>query len=104
MYLQGYYFASSQEISQVELAHRTGKILKSLGKIDSAEPREVPIQDVDAMLPEFNSLLPGVATYLFAANSRMRPDRAKKVFGYSPSGQSLLDEWLEKDLRTSLEM
>ena len=41
--------------------------------------------------------IPHIATYMFAANSRTRADRAKKVLGYEPSAPSLW-ETLEADL------
>lgn len=44
---------------------------------------------------------PHIATYMFAANSRTRADRAKKVLGYKPKAPSLW-EVLEADIEASL--
>jgi hypothetical protein len=87
--LKGYYFAASSEASQLDIAKAAGKILEGHGIIDSEEPTSVPLQQLDGMLGGFG--IPHIATYMFAANSRTRADRARKVLGYEPKAPSLWD-------------
>ncbi|EIN09050.1 nucleoside-diphosphate-sugar epimerase [Punctularia strigosozonata HHB-11173 SS5] len=92
---QGYYFVSSSEVSQLELARATGKILNAQGLIPSPDPKQLSLQEIDRMLAAFG--IPGLSLYEYAANSRSRPDRAKKYLGFEPKGPSLWDV-LEADL------
>ncbi|KAK5169040.1 uncharacterized protein LTR77_006349 [Saxophila tyrrhenica] len=96
--VEGYYFASSQEASQIEIARAAGRILKDQGRIESEEPMQVSLDQVNTMLGD---RMPGLGTYMFAANSRTRADRAKKLFGYEPSHPSLWDT-MEADLLACL--
>ncbi|KAF2175102.1 NAD(P)-binding protein [Zopfia rhizophila CBS 207.26] len=92
---EGYYFASTQEISQLDLAKATGKILKKHNIIDNEEPVQISLEQVDAMLK--GRSIPKISRYLFASNSRTRPERAEKLFGYKPSAPTLF-EALEQDI------
>jgi hypothetical protein len=44
-----------------------------------------------------------IGTYIFAANSRMRPDRAEKVLDYEPKAPSLWDA-METDLLACIQI
>jgi len=92
---QGYYFASSSEASQLDFARAAGKILKAHGIVKSEEPRSLPFDQVDGMVSAWG--VPHIGTYIFAANSRTRPDRAKKTLDYEPKAPSLWDT-MEADL------
>lgn len=92
---QGYYFAGTQEVSHIEVAKASGKILKKHGVIKDEEPVQVSTEQLDAMmkLPRF----PKLARYMFASNSRTRPHRAEKLFGYKGTAPTLLES-LEEDI------
>jgi hypothetical protein len=47
--VQGYYFASSQEISQLDLAREAGRILHTHGLIPTDEPKRLSIETVREM-------------------------------------------------------
>lgn len=95
LFIQGYYFAATQELSHIDVAMAAGKILKKIGVVESDEPLQVSLQQLDSMveLPGF----PKLARYLYASNSRTRSDRAKRLFGYEGKSPSLW-ETLEKDI------
>lgn len=93
--MKGYYFAASSEVAQLDLAKVAGKILKTHGIIESAEPKALSLEQVDGMVSAFG--VPHLGTYIFAANSRTLADRAREVLGYQPKGPSLWDA-LEADL------
>ena len=97
---QGYYFTSSQEASQIDIARAVGKILKAHGRIDDAEPKQLPLDTVKAMLSE-QYRVEDIGAYMFAANSRTRAHRATKLFGYEPKGPRLWDT-IEADLLACL--
>jgi hypothetical protein len=86
---------SSSETSQIELAQAAGKILHAKGLITSPRPKQLPLEEIDKMLAAFKA--PGMALYEYAANSRSRPDRARKYLGFKPRGPSFWDV-LEADL------
>ncbi|KAF2249754.1 NAD(P)-binding protein [Trematosphaeria pertusa] len=92
---EGYYFAGTQEVSHIEVAKASGKILKKHGVIKDEEPVQVSTEQLDAMmkLPRF----PKLARYMFASNSRTRPHRAEKLFGYKGTAPTLLES-LEEDI------
>ena len=83
------------EASQLGFARATGKILKAHGIVRSEEPKSLPLEQMDGMMSAWG--VPHVGTYIFAAKSRTRPDRAKKVVGYEPKAPSLWDA-MEADL------
>ncbi|RYO14520.1 hypothetical protein AA0111_g12001 [Alternaria arborescens] len=91
----GYYFASTQEHSQIDVAKATGEVLHRHGVIDDATPVQISLERLDAManIPGF----PRLARYLFASNSRTRAERAGKAWGYKGEAPGLL-ECLEADI------
>ncbi|KAJ6630587.1 NAD(P)-binding protein [Mycena sp. CBHHK59/15] len=82
----GFYFNASSEVAWKDVAVETGKIMKSLGLIESVEPKECSVQEVQSMLGGT-----GLALYLFGSNARSRADRARKLFGWQPTGPSFMD-------------
>ena len=64
------------------------------GVLDTPEPKQVPLEQIDGMLSDWG--LPHLGTYMFAANSRSKADRAEKKLGYQPTAPGLL-ETLESD-------
>ena len=91
----GYYFAGTQEHTQLDVARATGQVLYEHGVIPAAEPVSIDLTQLDSManIPGF----PRLARYLFASNSRSRPERAEKLFGYAPKATGLM-ETLESDI------
>jgi nucleoside-diphosphate-sugar epimerase len=91
----GYYFAATQEWSQLELARATGAVLHKQGVIADPEPVEVGLKELDGLanLPGF----PLLGRYLFASNSRTRAERAEGLWGYKGEAPSLMDV-LESDI------
>jgi hypothetical protein len=71
-----------------------GKVLKAKGKIQDAEPKQLPLETVGGML---SNLVKDLGYYMFAANSRTRPHRAQKLFGYEATHPSFW-EVLEADV------
>lgn len=92
--VEGYYFAASQEHTSLDFAREAGKVLQKHGALQTAEPKQVPLEQIDGMLSDWG--LPHLGTYMFAANSRSKADRAAKKLGYSPTAPGLL-ETLESD-------
>ncbi|RAL63721.1 hypothetical protein DID88_003368 [Monilinia fructigena] len=95
---EGYYFASTQEASQKDIAVATGKILAKNGILKSADTVSIStenLKEVDAMLSDWG--IPKLGRYLFASNSRTRADRAKKVLRYKGEEKEIL-EYLEEEL------
>ncbi|KAI9714874.1 MAG: hypothetical protein M1820_000163 [Bogoriella megaspora] len=93
--LSGYYFTGSQEVSQRSIADATGSVLAKHGIISTQPPKQVSLERVDEMIK--SQRFPKLGTYMFAANSRTRADRARKVLGYEPKAPSLW-QVLEADL------
>jgi hypothetical protein len=91
----GYYFAATQEHSQIDLARETGRILYERGVINDAQPVQVELADLDGMVnfPEF----PELRRYMFASNSRTRAERAGQLFKYKAEAPGLM-EVLESDI------
>ncbi|RMZ73607.1 nucleoside-diphosphate-sugar epimerase [Pyrenophora seminiperda CCB06] len=91
----GYYFAATQEHSQLDLARETGRILHQHGVINDAQPVRVGLEQLDTMVncPEF----PGLRRYMFASNSRTRAERAERLFAYKAQAPGLMDV-LESDV------
>lgn len=96
----GYYFAATQECSQVDVARARGRVLHKLGLVDDLEPREVTLEKVDSVanVAEF----PKLARCLFVSNSRARAERAERLCGYHGKAPSLMDI-LEDDIIDALE-
>ncbi|KAF4463019.1 hypothetical protein FALBO_10163, partial [Fusarium albosuccineum] len=90
----GYYFTPNEEISQIEIAYATGKILKAKGLLVSSEPKQITLDELDKQLPEFP---PGSGRIMFAANSRAKADRCEKMLDIKAKAPSFLES-LEDDL------
>ena len=69
------------------MAKAVGKVLKSHGRLNDAEPKQLPLDTVNGMMKSWG--YPGIGSYMFAANSRSRADRAQNLFGYQPKAPSL---------------
>lgn len=91
----GYYFLTSEEINQKDIAIAAGKVLKQKGLVPTEEPKQLTLDELDKLLPQ--SRFPRVARLVFASNSRSTPERTKKVLSYEPKGLSFLDS-LEDDI------
>ena len=96
--MQGYYFTSTQELSQKQAAEAVGKILVAQGVIETAEPRQIPIRKLDEMVPHRFAKL---GVYLFASNSRTSPHRAEQLFGFKATAPSFWDV-VESDVLATL--
>ncbi|KAJ7775114.1 nucleoside-diphosphate-sugar epimerase [Mycena metata] len=88
----GFYFHSSSELVWKDTAAATGKIMASLGLINSSEPKEASVEEVGKMFGGG-----GLSLYLFGSNSRSRADRAREVFGWKPTAPAFV-EVMEADL------
>lgn len=97
---QGYYFASSQEVSQLDLAQEAGKILHAHGLIPTEQPKSLSIETVREM--RGGSSWEPMGVYTWACNTRARADRAKTFLEYTPDAPSLRDA-LERDLLAAVE-
>ncbi|EME42192.1 hypothetical protein DOTSEDRAFT_89648 [Dothistroma septosporum NZE10] len=91
----GYYFAASQEHSQRGMAEKTAAVIKKHELWPLTEIVQVSLEVLDGSMQGWG--IPHIGTYMFAANSRPRADRAAKELGYVPSAPSLLDV-IEHDL------
>ena len=98
--VQGYYFASSQEISQLDLAREAGRTLHAHGLIPTEEPKRLSVETVREM--RGGSSWEPMGLYTWACNTRARADRAREVLGYAPDAPSLWDA-LEGDLLAAVE-
>lgn len=85
----GYYFAATQEHSHLQVARVVGKVLHKQGVIEDPKPAPISLEEVDQMLkvPGYEKL----ARYMFTSNSRTRPERAEKLFGYKGEAPGLLE-------------
>ncbi|KAJ6597118.1 nucleoside-diphosphate-sugar epimerase [Mycena vulgaris] len=88
----GFYFNSSSELAWKDVAAATGKIMASLGLIETPEPKECSLEDVKGMLGGT-----GLSFYMFGSNSRSRADRGSSLFGWKATGPTFM-EILEADL------
>jgi nucleoside-diphosphate-sugar epimerase len=86
----GYYFAGTQEHSHIALATQVGRVLAEHGVIESAEPVEIGLEEVDRMARIWEKF-PKLGRYLFAANSRTRAERAGGLWGYKGSEEGLME-------------
>lgn len=96
----GYYFASTQEHSHIEVARAVGTLLAERGVLKSAEPVQIDLKTLDRMLniPRF----PKLARYLYASNSRTSADRAGELWSFVGQAPGLM-ELLAEDVRDALE-
>ena len=92
----GYYFASTQEHSQIDVAKAVGGILHKHGVIKDAEPVQIGLEELDGMAAVYPAF-PKLARYLFASNSRTRAERAGEKWGYKGEAPGLLES-LEDDV------
>jgi nucleoside-diphosphate-sugar epimerase len=92
---QGYYFAGTQEVSHIDIARAAGPILTKNGIGKDAKPVEVSIDQIDKMVP--HPRFPKLGRYLFASNSRTRPHRAEKLWGYK--GEARGFDWTRRIVR-----
>ncbi|PPJ52871.1 hypothetical protein CBER1_11202 [Cercospora berteroae] len=100
--VEGYYFAASQEHNSLDFAREGGKILQKYGALETAEPKQVPLEQIDGMADDWGFWgFPHFGTYMFAANSRSKADRAAKKLGYRPTAPGLLEP-LERDFVAAL--
>ncbi|KAF1984189.1 NAD(P)-binding protein [Aulographum hederae CBS 113979] len=90
---EGYYFASTQEVSQIDVARVAGKILMEDGLPINPEPKCLSLEEIAKKVSHVP--FPDVATYLFASSSRTKADRATKLFNYAPSAPSLLEAMVD---------
>jgi hypothetical protein len=97
----GYYFAATQEHSHLEVARVLGRVLRKEGVIEDPKPAPVSLEEVDEMLriPGYEKL----ARYLFASNSRTKPERAEKLFGYKGEAPGLLES-LESEVTDAVKI
>ncbi|KAJ7047029.1 nucleoside-diphosphate-sugar epimerase [Mycena alexandri] len=88
----GLYFTVSTELVWKDIAAATGKIMASLGLIDSAEPTECTVD-------EFRSMFggSGLSFHMFGTNSRSRADRGRSFLGWKPKAPGFF-EVLEADI------
>lgn len=95
----GYFFAGTQEHSQLDVARVAAKLLYEKGVVADLEPTQISLGELDAMLRirGFENL----GRYLFASNSRTRAERAERLFGYKAQALGLL-ECLEGDITDAL--
>lgn len=95
---EGYYFTESQEASQLDMAKHAGTILKAKGLISTAEPEKPSVETIrsfQGMGGGSTSIPNGI--YTWAANTRTRGDRTRKLLGYKPDAPSFW-ETMESDL------
>ncbi|KAJ6790347.1 hypothetical protein PWT90_10334 [Aphanocladium album] len=97
---EGYYFATGQELSQLDLAKAAGEILHKHGLIPTKEPKSLTVNDVREM--RGGSSWEPMGVYTWACNTRVRPDRATSLLGFAPSAPTVL-EILEQDLLDAVE-
>jgi hypothetical protein len=97
----GYYFAATQEHSHLEVARVIDEVLHKKGVVEDPKPAPISLEEVDEMLriPGYERL----ARYLFASNSRTRPERAEKLFGYKGETPGLLES-LESEVVDALKV
>jgi hypothetical protein len=69
--------------------------------VEDPKPAPISLEEVDEMLriPGYERL----ARYLFASNSRTRPERAEKLFGYKGEAPGLLES-LESEVVDALKV
>jgi len=86
---QGYYFAGTQEVSHIEIARAAGAVINKHSIGESSEPVEVSVDQIDTMM--YHPKMPKLGRYMFASNSRTRPHRAERLWGYAGTAPGLLD-------------
>ena len=87
-------------MSQIDISKAVGRILEAQGKIEDAEPKQLPTETVAGMMSERG--VKDLGLYMFAANSRTRAHRAEKLFGYKATHPSFWDT-MEADVIATLD-
>ncbi|GME37425.1 NAD(P)-binding protein [Neofusicoccum parvum] len=98
--LQGYYFTTTQEWSQLEIARAAGKIFKGKGLVKSEEPKCLALDDLTGLLDRVGSPIPSL--YLFCSNARTVAERAPKVLGFEATAPTLM-ETLESEIEYAVQ-
>lgn len=98
---RGYYFASSQELSQIQLAEAIGKVLEQKGMIEDVTPRQLTPEQLKEMRSGKFGDTPEIALFMLASSSRTVPQRSKAVLNYEPNMPNLL-EMLDEEVDNSL--
>jgi hypothetical protein len=80
---EGYYFAESGAFTWGDIGRNIAKIAHDHQLINSA--------DVDTIDKEEADKLRGSGSYLWGTNSRCKAVRARKLFGWTPKGRSMMD-------------
>lgn len=88
---KGYYFASSQELSQLQLADAIGKVLKKRGMMEDPTPRQLTPEQLKEMRSGKFGDTPEIALFMLASSSRTVPQRSRTVLGYESNMPNLLD-------------
>ncbi|KAL2055304.1 hypothetical protein ABVK25_004642 [Lepraria finkii] len=96
----GYYFASSHEVSQLHLAKRAGEILHTKGLIPTDQPKQLSLRTVREM--RGGSSWEPMGLYTWACNTRARSYRSELLLVYEPNAPSVIDT-LEDDLLAAVE-
>ncbi|KAK5044547.1 hypothetical protein LTR84_010671 [Exophiala bonariae] len=96
---EAYFFATTQEATQKDIATATGKVLHAKGVISSPEAISVSEETIAPMWKELG--IPNVAFYLFANNSRSKPFRAEKELRWKPRAPTLWQE-IEKEVEACI--
>ncbi|KAH8590665.1 nucleoside-diphosphate-sugar epimerase [Bisporella sp. PMI_857] len=90
---EGYYFTSTQEVSQLSFATATGQILEKHKAIENGEPLALPLEQIKKFGEDEWAYM---GYYTYACSTRTSSDRARKVLGYEPKAPPLFD-CLEED-------
>jgi hypothetical protein len=97
---QGYYFAGTQEVSHQQLARKLAQLLKKYSVIENEDLVQVDLETLDNLIayPKFDRL----GRYMFASNSRTKPERARKLWGYEGKEKGFLES-LDEEVKAEVE-
>lgn len=91
-----YFFCENgEEISWGDIATMIGKHLKASGRIDSAEPKEIPKTEWDDLFGPYSAVVIG-------ANSRSRAERLREL-GWEPKERKIWEAYEKEELPLLLE-
>lgn len=99
---RGYYFASSQELSHLQLVQAVAKVLVKKRLITHSTPRQLTVEQLKEMRSGKFGDTPEIALFMLASSSRTAPDRSRKVLSYESSMPTLL-ETLDDEIENCLE-
>ena len=88
---KSYYFASTREMSQLQLAEAIGKVLVRKSLIEDAIPRQLTPEQLKEMRSGRFGDTPEIALFILASSSRTVPTRSRQVLHYEPNMPSLLE-------------